>query len=428
MNIAILSGEMSGDLTGAALAEALHRLNPDISLWGLGSRRMAEAGVELLHDSAQWGTIGIVEALKVYPLLRYSIYPHTRQEIALRRPSAVVLIDFGAFNVRLARDCKAMGVPVLYYFPPGSWRKNGRASDELARITDRIATPFPWSAERLRSVGANVEFVGHPLLDLTHPTLTRSRFAGQLGMDPTRPIIGLLPGSRNFEVQYNTPAMIGAAQIISEQIPTAQFVFGLAPNVKAENIADMIRSQLQETKEDTPEKPAERTPRERGLTTPEGFTLSGRALEDVERARRAPIKTDKFTPPMVIAQDLTRDVLAHSDALIICSGTATLEAAILGTPMVIIYRGSRLMNLERHLRRIRPEHIGMPNILVGERIVPELIQEEATPEALAEAVLHLLRDPGDRAKMKSDLARARAVLGEPGASDRTAAMVMEMIR
>src|SRR5437016_5185674 len=144
MNVCLLSGEMSGDAVGGALARSLRRACPDASLWGMGSRRMAEAGVELLYDSASWSAIGVVEALKVYPELRLKVLPHVIREIDRRQPRAVVLIDFGAFNVKVARYCKARGVPVLYYFPPGSWKRAGRTNAELGRITDRIATPFRW--------------------------------------------------------------------------------------------------------------------------------------------------------------------------------------------------------------------------------------------------------------------------------------------
>src|SRR5437870_4484994 len=175
-NIAIISGEASGDLIGAALARAIKARQPGVELWGVGSRRMAEAGVDLLYDSADWGAIGYVEVLKVYPRLRFKMYPGLIAEIDRRKPDLVVPIDFGVFNMKVARWCKPRGFKLLYYVPPGSWKRSGPVSADLAELADRIATPFPWSAERLASVGARAEFVGHPLLEIAKPTLTREQF------------------------------------------------------------------------------------------------------------------------------------------------------------------------------------------------------------------------------------------------------------
>lgn len=439
-NIAILSGEMSGDLVGGALVGALRQLRPDIRLWGIGSRHMQRAGVELLYDSAQWSAIGVVEALKVYPELRFRVYPRLLKQIEERKPKAVVLIDFGAFNVKVARWCRARGVPTLYYFPPGSWRRTGRVPEELARITDRIATPFPWSAERLKQVGANVEFVGHPLLEIVRPTLTREQFAARFGMEAGQPIVGLLPGSRRFEVTYNFPAMLGAARLLCGRLPGVQFAVGLASSTARQIVEDQLRqtqdqarrthrsavreAALREQAKDR-EKAASRT--EPLLVTPEGVTLPADACKVWRES--LPQRAEPFAlPPIVLAEGMTYEVMAHSDALMVCSGTATLEAAILGTPMVILYRGSRLMEMEAKLRRVRPEHIGMPNIIAGERIVPEFIQHDAHPEALAQRTLTFLTDMEARACVRSSLERVRETLGAPGASRRVAEMLCEMIR
>src|SRR5438128_1609337 len=137
-NLAILSGEISGDLVGGALAKEIRLLVPDVKLWGIGSRRMESAGVELIADSSRWSAIGVIETLKVYPELRFKMYPMALREIAARKPSAVILIDFGAFNMKVARWCQAREVKILYYFPPGSWKRKGRSGEELARVADRI--------------------------------------------------------------------------------------------------------------------------------------------------------------------------------------------------------------------------------------------------------------------------------------------------
>src|ERR1051325_339095 len=195
-SIVLISGEVSGDVVGGALARELRSLAPGIDLWGIGSRNMSDAGVDLLYDSGDWSAIGYIEAIKLYPTLRFKMYPHVIREIDSRKPKLAILIDFGAFNMKVARWCSSNGIKVLYYFPPGSWRKTGRSGEELARVCTKIATPFPWSAERLKKLGANVEFVGHPLLEIAQPSMSKEQFADVFGLDAERPIIGLLPGSR----------------------------------------------------------------------------------------------------------------------------------------------------------------------------------------------------------------------------------------
>jgi lipid-A-disaccharide synthase len=444
MNLAIISGEMSGDLVGGALAREIRALRPDISLWGIGSRNLRAEGVELLFDSAAWSGIGIVQSLKIYPRLRFTAYPHVLREIARRKPAAVVLIDFGAFNVKVARWCAAHGFPVMWYFPPGSWRRRGKLKEEIARITKRVVTPFPWSAERLKALGANAEFVGHPLLEIVRPALTKRQFAERFGMDPSAPIVGLLPGSRGFEVECNTPAMLGAARLIYREMGDAQFVFGAASERARDRIEQAIEQELDRHAEEV--RAARDSRGEAGLSksarpplpsplklvTPEGVTIGASDFKarlaqrrlDAERAGSGAI------PPLIIAENLTWDVMAHSDALIVCSGTATLEAALLGTPMAIIYRGTKMMEVEAKVLRINPEHIGLPNIIADRRIVPEFIQDAASPEALADCVLKLLRDVETRAEAREALAGVRSVLAPPpgirGSSARAAEIALEL--
>lgn len=427
-SVALLSGEMSGDAVGGHLASAIRRLDPDVAMWGMGSTRMAAAGVELVCDSAAWGAIGVIEALKVYPQIRFRVYPRMLAEIDRRHPDVVVLIDFGAFNIRVAKHCTERGVPVLYYFPPGSWRRSGPVGSGLVKYTSRIATPFPWSADRLRAAGANAEFVGHPLLDMAQPTLSREQFAGKLGLEPKAPIVGLLPGSRSFEIRYNLPAMLGTAEVIHEKRRNAQFVVGLAPNAPRHQVEELLRrtpaDRYQRHHQGTPQNPATTE-----LVTPEGLAVPAPRYEDWLEEQRTRFRATGGSgrPPVALAEGMTYEVMAYSDVLLACSGTATLEAALLETPMVIMYRGSRLMEMEYRLRRVkRVEHIGMPNIIAGKRVVPELIQDQATPEALAAHAMEILSDPSVSAQMKAALHTVRQALGAPGASDRVAHMVIAM--
>ncbi len=449
MNIAIFSGEISGDLIGGGLAEELKRQCPGVTLWGLGSRAMRQAGVELLFDSGDWGVISLAQGLVKYPYLRFNVYPKTIQALKKRRPDALVLIDFGAFNVKVARFAKAHGIPVCYYFPPGAWRREGNRGAELARITDVLAVPFEWSAERFRRLGAKAVNVGHPLVEWAKPGMTRAQFAAEFDMDPTRPIIGLLPGSRLHEIEYILPALLDAARLIHKEVRDAQFVIGVAPNLSPEIVARYLSGQpellarlseywyefaleagTQVRKQVTRTANALAPQGQRKLVTVEGLVVPEETLtNEMEKRQRADRHREKpLLPPTVLAKGLTYDVMAHSDVLITCSGTATLEATVFATPMVILYRLSKLMEMEARLLRLdkKLKFIGMPNILADRSIAPELLQHAATPEALAAAALRLLNDVTARHQARQDLEGVRAMLGGPGASERTARLVLEL--
>ena len=383
MNIAIFSGELSGDLIGAGLARELRRLNPGVTLWGLGSEAMRSQGVELIADSAEWGVISITQALQKVPGLLATIAPRVKRELRARRPDVVVLIDFGAFNARAARFSKTLGLKVCYYFPPGAWRRTGTQGSELAQLVDVIAAPFPWSAERYAGLGARAVYVGHPLLERVHAVLTREEFAAQFGMDASKPIIGLLPGSRQHEVTHLLPTLLSAASLMYRDAPDAQFVVGVAPSLSS----DMMREYLSGHAElgdrwsdiwhefahgagarlrDAESKwSGQRNPM---LVTDNGLLVPIEALQDEMQARRQSehrrARNERGLPPTVLAKGLTYDIMAHSDVLLTCSGTATLEAAVFATPMVILYKGSKLMELEYKLRGIKKKirFIGLPNI------------------------------------------------------------------
>ncbi len=391
--VAILAGESSGDAFGAMLATELRGQDPACAIWGLGGPRMRHAGVEIIEDIQGWAAIGVVQSLRVAPRLRFRVFPRLLRAIEQRRPSVVVPIDFGAFNVPVCRWCKARGFKVLYFMPPGSWRKAGPLPVGLAAVTDRIATQFPWSAERLKAAGASAEFVGHPLLDIARPRLDRHTFLSSLGLDPERPVAALLPGSRTAELAHNSGAMFDAAVLARTKLPELQIVIALAGG--------------------------------------EPGSVPGAVLDGVPQPFMGLLKPREPSgmAGAVAVRGWTHDALAHADAAIVCSGTATLEAAILGVPMVIIYRGSGLMRLEYAVRRIgRIEHVGLPNIVAGRRIVRELIAEAATPGAMADGLLRYLLEPETAARVRDDLRAVRELLGQPGACARTARMVLGLSR
>ena len=450
MNVAIFAGEVSGDLIGGALAREILALAPDTRLWGVGSDAMRSAGVELIEDSASWGAISVTEAITKVPHLLLRVAPKMKALARARRPDVVVLIDFGAFNVRAARYCKSLGLRVVYYFPPGSWRRGtGGKGAELASLTDLLIVPFPWAEERYRGLGANVVNVGHPILDRVRSSMSRTEFAGHFGMDPLAPIVGLLPGSRNQEVSHLMPALLDSARRIYHTVKDAQFVVGVAPSISMEMMrgyltdhAD-VRDRLSEIWHEFAQeaetkvlKPVRRTanalsPRgQRKLVTVGGVVISEDSFrERLEEQRKEADRRNRLgLPPIVLATGLTYEIMAHSDVLLACSGTATLEASLFETPMVILYKGSKLMELEYYARGIHKTaaHIGLPNILADRRIVPELIQRQATPDAIAQHAVAMLNDPEVRHRVKTDLRSVRLALGEAGASARAARLVLQV--
>ena len=371
----VVAGEASGDQHAAMLGEALAERSP-VRLVGVGQERMRQAGFELILDSTGWSAITFTQALKLIPKL-FVKAKQIRGWIVRNRPDLVVLVDFGAFNVRLARQIKpGSDLKVLYYFPPRSWSRSARGYERIAHLVDRVATPFPWSAELLGEAGIDATWVGHPVIDRIAPLDDAGPLRAQLGLRPDAPVIGILPGSRPTEIRCNGPQALGAAKIIREELPDAEILLSLAPGARAE------------------------------------------VLE--RQARRAGL------PDVRIARG-TRDIVRAADLVITSSGTATLEAAAAGCPMVAFYRGTALMRLELRLRRRHFTHIAMPNIIADRRVMPEFVDDQATAPALAEAALSLLQEPDQLERMRDELLTVRDALGEPGVSGRVAEIGLEML-
>ena len=412
-SIAIVAGEASGDLQGAMLAVRVRERIPSVRIRGVGGLKMRDAGVEVLYDSSSWSAIGIVEALRLIPRLLLA-QCRLVKELESDPPNLLVLIDFGAFNVRLARRLRQTGMKVLYHFPPGSWNRDS-TYENLQGLVDAVVTPFPWSAETLRRKGFRAEFFGHPVLDAARPTLSRDEFRSRLGFDASQPIVGLLPGSRAQEMRYNLPAMLLAAARLTESMPDLQFVVPIAPSMDIRAVADGLSAVpwLDVRCEE-----------------PVG-SAGGRPLA-VARAVDALARSEGFPQPkgpvrVHLLPGMAQDVLAYSRAAVVCSGTATMEAAVLGCPMVIIYRSSKLTWLEYRLLGKGIKFVGMPNIIADEQVCPELIYDEASPERIAQLMEGLIHDTHEREAMLDGLAEVRDALGGPGAADRTAGLVIEML-
>ena len=447
LRIVILAGEPSGDRQGAALLNALRaQVAPrPVEAWGIGGQFLESAGVTLLHNSEPWASIGIAQTLLHIPRLR-RVQADMIRRIQKDQPDALVLVDTGAFNVPIGRAIKkAKTCPVFYFFPPGSWRRraslpasSGPKQSKLSDWADRVVTPFPWSETHLRERGMDAHFVGHPLLDLVQPSLSDADWYGRFGLDPHRPIVALLPGSRRGEIRHILPLLVGAAGEISRRVPGVQFVVALASPRARVLAEDLIRQE---------QKAGGRASRLHVFIAEAGDTLAHLAQSALPPASPQLVTTEGFLAsasdlppgklsgkpapaPLVICEGLTWDTLSRSDLVLTKAGTATLEAMILKKPMIIVYNGPKTMAVEWFLRKrsLNISHIGMPNILADERVFAELIGPEASPEAIADLSVDLLIEPVRILALKERLnAMVAQHLGEPGGVARAAALLRDLI-
>lgn len=346
---------------GSALVRELRRLGFEGKVIAVGGKRLAAEGAEIVADSSEWGVIGILQALKIAPNI-FGALPRIKRSLAESRPSLVIPIDFGFFNVRLCSIAKRNALRVLYFMPPGSWRRHTQGND-LPTITDAIATPFEWSANLLTAAGANAVWVGHPVLQL----------AGEIS-DGERNLVAILPGSRRHEIELNTPMM--ARSLAKCNLHGLSVVAVCAPGADSNRIKSLW---------------------ERNCTI-----------------------------PLEVSQQRSFDVLKRAKAALVCSGTATLEAAVCKTPMVVIYQATFLMALQWYLVRKRVKFISMPSILLDRQVVPEVLGYDVS-DKVACALNQLLTDTHERALQIQAFEEVRAVLGPPDAITRTAQMAMKML-
>lgn len=416
--IVIIAGEASGDSYGAGLASRLREIVPGADIRGTGGPKMREAGVRLLYDSSRWSAIGVSEALKLVPRLSI-VLCRLGRFLRADPPDLLILIDFGAFNVRLARRVRSTVARIVYYIPPGSWNRQASYA-RLKGLADHVITPFPWSADALRKEGFDAHFLGHPLLDLSKPTLSTDEFHERFGFAKDRPVVALLPGSRPPEIAHNLPVLVVAAARLLRALPGLQFAIPVAPTVDAEGLARELRGVSSLRVELNSGEHVEQRERE-GLPSPR---LAGRICN---LAVKEGLTQETRVVPVTLIRGMAADVLAHSRAAAVTSGTATLEAAILGCPMVIVYRGSRSAALEFRLRGKGIKFIGMPNIVLDRLVCPELIQDQANPGRIAQELHGLIGETPEREEMLNAFARIKGVLGAPGALDRAANAIADLV-
>jgi lipid-A-disaccharide synthase len=378
--VLIVGGEASGDLYGGLLMRAMARIEPQIEFTGIGGPSMQAAGLRVLGDAGQMGVTGFLEVVARFPIIWRAYRAARRAAADPERPvDLAILIDYPDFNLRLAPQLRARGIPVLYFVSPQVWAWRPGRLQRIAECVSRMLVILPFEEAIYRKAGVDVAFVGHPLLDLVRPGRNRQQTLSMLKLDPNRPTVSILPGSRGNEVRALLSIMLAAAQRLRAEFRDLQFVIPVAPTIDRDAIETAIRA-------------------------------GGRW----EKA-----------PPLLVQED-RYDAVAASDAAVVASGTATLECALLGVPMLITYRVSRLtFAMARRMSSL--PHMGMPNLIAGREIVPELMQGECTPERIAAGLRAILTDPGLAASMRDDLALVRARLGEPGAIDRAARSAWGMI-
>lgn len=380
MRIMIVAGEASGELHGAGVVAALRARRPEIDILGIGGDRMKQAGCELVYHIERFSVMGLTEVVRHLPFVRRALR-RLDGILESRRPDALILIDYPDFNLRLARKARSRGIPVLYYISPQVWAWRARRIHNIVKLVDCMAVVFPFEVELYEKAGGKVVFVGHPLLEVLESRQTRADFCAGAGLDSDRPIIGMLPGSRTMEVERMLPAMVGTLRTVQRDLPGVQGVIGLAPTVSRSGLA---------------------------------ACLTGKAgLE--ECARSVPV-----------VENSTYEVMNHADLLLVTSGTATLESACFGTPLLVLYRLSRLSWwIARRL--VNVPDIGLVNVVAGRRIAPEFLQDEVDPNVLSPVVLDLLRESEKRRAMTRELREVRDRLGTPGASSRVAELALDMV-
>ena len=375
----ISAGEASGEFYGAQLISALHRAEPDLDFFGLGGAAMAAAGCDLIVESKEVAVVGLAEVVKHLPSI-YSRFHRLLDEVDRRKPALAVLIDFPDFNFRLARELHKRKIPVVYYVSPQLWAWRQSRIELVKKYVDKMLVIFPFEEQYYRERGVKAVYVGHPLSDLQTAGSSREQFAQQHDLDPEKQWIALLPGSRRGEVQRHLPKLVRTAGLLGIGF---EFVLPVASTLIRESIEGSLND-----------------------ATWKGLGECGITLVDDARS-----------------------TLAHCRAAVVASGTATVEAALIGTPFVVVYRVARLTwALGR--RMVNLSHFAMPNLIAGRQVVRELIQSDFTAENVVSELRKIIPDGTARSQMIADLASVRERLKPDSgpAADRAAREVLAVLR
>ena len=374
--VMIVAGEASGDLHGAYLMKAMkEKQNIPLFFYGIGGDKMAKEGMQLVANAADMAVMGLTEVISRLWFIR-KIMNMLKKSLENERPDLVVLIDYPGFNLALAKEAQKRGIAVFYYISPKIWAWRSGRIKTIKRVVNHIALIFPFEEELYRRAGVKGTFVGHPLLDEIRINQTPEEIKKEMNLWEAEQIVALLPGSRKSEIQKLLPEMIKAAAILRACFPGMRFVLPVAHTLSVGTIRDSVASSV---------------------------------------------------VPIQIITGKTYEILSVSDAAIVASGTATLETALFAKPMVIVYKTSPFTYFLGK-RVVKTKHIGLPNIIAQQTIVPELIQKDFSGERIAHEITQILIDQTLKDKMIRDLTAIKNSLGKPGASQRTAALAWQMLQ
>lgn len=369
----IIAGESSGDFHSAGLIYALKRIDPGIEISGIGGERMRQAGAQIFFDISGLAIIGFTGVVANFKKIK-RVFRLALKEIDARSPDAVVLVDYPGFNLKMAAEVKARGIPVIYYISPQIWAWWKGRLKAIKQSVDKMLVVFKFEEPLYKDYGVDVSFVGHPLLENAQAQLSREAFLNKLGLSPRKKTIGLVPGSRKMEVERILPILLESAKIIGQRLPQVQFVLLKAPGIAKDAVKQFIGP---------------------------GF-------------------------PIALCESQTYDFLESCDFVLVASGTATLETAIMQKPMAVVYKVSFLNWLIARCL-IKIPFIALVNVVAGKKIVPEFIQYKAQPHLIADKTLEILNSPEALTTVKSELAKVRQGLGTPGASQRAAEIILNFI-
>ena len=375
----VVTGEASGDLHGANLIRAARALDPELSFFGVGGEGMAAAGCEIIIPGKTISVMGLVEVLGHFPIIWRTFQRLKAILQGAERPDLLILIDFPDFNLRLATVAKKLGIPVLYYVSPQVWAwRRGRVKS-IAKVVDRLAAILPFEPPLYAGLDIDVEYVGNPLTDQVQISEERGPFLQRLGIPADAPVLGLFPGSRETELRYNLPTLLATARIVQRAHPQVHFL------------------------------------------VPAASTLG------IDRLQAAIAQAGGDDLPLTVVAESIYNVANAVDAVLAVSGTVTLQVALVGTPLLLIYRVAPLTYaIARHL--IKVPFIGLPNIIAGQEVAREFVQEAADPQVLGAELNAILADPAHAAALRQGLALVKEKIGPGGCSARVAQMAIEMSR
>jgi lipid-A-disaccharide synthase len=373
----IIAGETSGDIIGGLLATEIKLLRPNIELFGLGGDRMDTAGVRLYYHVNQLAVLGFWEIIKHLPFMKV-VERNILSAVAKHKPALAILIDYPGFNLRLAGKLRALNVPVMYYVSPQVWAWGKGRIAKIKKLVNKMIVVFEFEKLMYEQEGVNAEWYGHPLLDIVKPRFEREGFLKKIGLGADTIYVGLFPGSRKQEIEKILPVMIGTLARLEQEGMPLKGIVGCAP----------------------------------GIDDAYYRSFAGTALPD------------KLTP--LFSGSNTYDLMSYSVMNLVASGTATLECAMLGRPLFVLYRTSTLTYLMAK-RLIKIPYIGLVNVVAGEKIAPEFIQGRCRANLMAGEVARYLKNDALLSEMQARLSKVRSALGHPGASARVAREALSML-